>query len=153
MDYQVRDARITDVDRIMNLLDGSAREFSGPVGIDEVANLLRQLVYLPQAAVIVADAGRRIIGIVVLALRPSIREGGMVGNIDVLTVEPGYERAGVAEALVNEAIRSARNKGCRLVEASQPVDRSTLERWLELGFEEGDARIVRAVAQPTAARN
>ncbi len=154
LDYQVRDARITDVDRIINLLADSTDEFgdafdTGPA----VANLLRQLIYLPQAAVLVAEADRRIVGLVVLALRPSVRAGGMIGNIDLLAIEGRHEESGVRQTLVNDASRSARNKGCLVIEATQPLDRAARERWLELGFEQGPALIVRPVGGRAAVRN
>ena len=154
MDRQVRDARITDVDRIMHLLEASTDPFGDHESVDrEAANLLRQLIYLPQAAVLVAEVGRQIVGLAVLALRPSVREGGMIGTIDVLAVDAGYDEAGIREALVNEATRSARNKGCLVLEATTPVDAAARDRWLELGFEPGEARLTRAIGRATAVRN
>jgi ribosomal protein S18 acetylase RimI-like enzyme len=151
VEYQIRDARITDVDRISGLYDAVSGSPTGPQrtplgGTD----LLRQLVYLPQAVVLVADARRMIVGAVVLALRPSVRYGGFVATFDLLAVDEGYERSGVIEALVTQALRSARNKGCVVVEAARPEDpdeRALLEGY---GFTEAPQLLERALATAPA---
>lgn len=151
MEYQVRDARITDVERITTLHEasGSPRAAEGtPLGS---ADLLRQLVYLPQAVVLVADARRQIVGAVVLALRPSVRHGGFVATVDLIVIDPEYELAGVREALVNEALRSARNKGCVIVEA-WPKDAAELATWQGYGFAEAGPRLERSLITTSAAR-
>src|SRR3970282_1958798 len=48
----------------------------------------RQVVYLPQASIFVAEKGRDLSGGVVMALRPSVRSGGFIGSIDLLVVDP-----------------------------------------------------------------
>ena len=51
-----------------------------------------------------------VVGTAVLALRPSVTAGGLVGTIDLLAVEPGHELDGVVEALLREAIRRRATK-------------------------------------------
>lgn len=152
MEYQVRDARITDAERIAALLGasppGGRARAGGPL---DATDLLRQLVYLPNAVVIVADARRRLVGAAVLALRPSVAQGGMVGTIDALAVDPEYESVGVADSLLDEVLRSARNKGCVVVEADGPDKPAERARWAGHGFTEAGSRIVRDLA-PIGAR-
>ncbi len=139
MEYQVRAARITDVERIVALV-----EASGPVAspaILEAADLLRQLVYLPQASVLVAETLRTTAGVAVLALRPSIRAGGYVGTIDLLAVDPRHDEDRVTGLLVEELLRSARNKGCAVVEAMSPADGAATPAWDRLGFRPAGPRI------------
>ncbi|MFI5262437.1 MAG: GNAT family N-acetyltransferase [Candidatus Limnocylindrales bacterium] len=152
MEYQVRDARITDVGRISALMAMSDAALAGGVSSTGATDLLRQLVYLPNAAVLVADARRVIVGATVLALRPSVRAGGMVGTVDLLVVDPAYAAAGVSASLLGEVLRSARNKGCVAVEAVPPADPAELQRWTELGFTESGPRILRDLAPVGAAR-
>ena len=45
-------------------------------------DLLRQLVYLPQASDLVAETLRALAGLAVLALRPSVHAGGYVGSVN-----------------------------------------------------------------------
>jgi len=152
VEYQVRDARITDVGRITALMAAS-QVAPPPVGsVTSATDLLRQLVYLPNAAVLVADARRVIVGATVLALRPSVRAGGMVGTVDLLVVDPAYAGAGVTTSLLGEALRSARNKGCVAVEAVPPRDPADLQPWTDLGFTEDGPRILRDLAPAGAAR-
>jgi GNAT superfamily N-acetyltransferase len=108
------------------------------------------MVYLPNASLLVAMDGRMLVGFAVLALRPSVSAGGLVGSVDVLAVEPGQEDEGVTQALLAELIRSARNKGCTLLEGEVPTEPAELERWEAAGFAESGSRLrcplVRAAA-------
>ena len=145
MEYQVRPARITDVDRLVALADGELDPADGDAPL-MAADLLRQLVYLPQASVVVAEARRGLAGGAVLTLRPSIRAGGYVGTVDLLVVDPDHDADGVTDALLEEVLRSAGNKGCSVVEAAQPRDPDMLQRWSRRGFAATGPRIERAVA-------
>ena len=152
VEYQIRDARVTDVERITALYDAIAgsdqRRARTPLGSSD---LLRQLVYLPQAVVLVADARRMIVGAVVLALRPSVRHGGFVATVDLLAVDEGYERSGVVESLVAQALRSARNKGCVVVEVARPDDPDEQALLAGYGFTEAPQRLECALAAAPAA--
>jgi len=118
------------------------------------ADLLRQLVYLPQASIFVAEARRTVVGGAILALRPSVRSGGYVGTVDLLVVDPAYDAERIAEALLEEMLRSASNKGCTVVEAVPPDDPALLSRWERLGFAPAGPRIQRSVtAAGIAARH
>jgi GNAT superfamily N-acetyltransferase len=141
VEYLVRAARITDIDRLVALSD--VDRGSSPL---DAADLLRQLVYLPQASIFVAESQRHVVGGAVLALRPSVSAGGFVGTIDLLVVDPDHDADRVAEILLEEVIRSASNKGCTLVEADRPGDETSLGRWAALGFTPAGPRIQRIVA-------
>lgn len=132
MDYRVRAARITDVDRLV-ALSGDRLPARSPGHLD-AADLLRQLVFLPHATILVAERRRDIVGGAVLAIRPSVRAGGYIGTIDLLVVDPTSEVDEVTDALIEEALRSAANKGCASVEAPQPSDPAEQTRWERQGF-------------------
>ncbi len=144
MEYQVRAARITDIDRLVALCagPGAMADVDGPL---VAPDLLRQLVYLPQASVIVAELRRTIVGVAVLALRPSVRAGGFVGTVDLLVCDPRHDADAITEILVEEVLRSARNKGCAVVEASRPDDPAERARWDRRGFRDGRLTIERPV--------
>lgn len=149
MEYQVRAARITDIDRLVALCEVSSRASDkGPM---DAADLLRQLVYLPQASVLVAEARREMVGGAVLALRPSVRAGGFVGTVDLLVVDPDHDVDRVTDVLLEEVLRSARNKACAIVEAPRPDDPAERTRWERQGFVESGPRISRSVAAARAA--
>jgi predicted N-acetyltransferase YhbS len=144
VEYLVRAARVTDIDRIVALGDDSVRigRAESPLG---AADLMRQLVYLPQASIVVAEAQRAVVGGAILALRPSVVAGGYVGTIDFLVIDPEHDAERITAALLEELLRSASNKGCTVVEADRP-DGDLLERWQRMGFSEAGPRIQRTVA-------
>lgn len=145
MEYLVRAARVTDIDRLVALGDADLRVDRG-AGPLNAADLLRQLVYLPQASIFVAESQRVVVGGAVLALRPSVRAGGFVGTIDLLVVDPDHDADRVTNALLEEVVRSAGNKGCTQVEAALPDDPTAIDRWAAQGFAPAGPRIQRSVA-------
>jgi GNAT superfamily N-acetyltransferase len=150
VEYLVRAARVTDIDRVVALSDASMQMARGesPLG---AADLMRQLVYLPQASIVVAEVRRLVVGGAILALRPSVRAGGYVGTIDILVVDPEYDADRITEALLEELLRSASNKGCTVVEAERPDGADVLPRWQRMGFGEAGPRIQRTVTAAGAA--
>ncbi len=152
MEYLVRAARITDIDRLVALCDEPLRalratEVASPL---DAADLLRQLVFLPQATILVVEARREIVGGAVLALRPSVRAGGFVGTVDLLVVDPRHDADRITDVLIEELIRSARNKGCVAVEALRPTDPDEQARWDRLGFGGAEPHIERRVSADRA---
>jgi len=143
VDYQVRTARITDVDRLVALFAPAVDPGGGPL---VAPDLLRQLIYLPQASVLVAERRREVIGGAILALRPSVRSGGYIGTIDLFVVDPSGDAISVTNDLLEEILRSARNKGCTVVEAARPDDPGERARWEDRGFSEGGSLMTRSVA-------
>ncbi len=147
MQYQVRTARITDVERIVSMLD-AVTAGRDPDGVPlATGDLLRQLVGLPHAVVLVAESGRRLVGAAVLALHPSVALGGFVGTVDVLVTDPLLASASVRQSLVDELLRSGRNKGCVAIETGPTGDPAERERWVADGFVEADPRLVRNIAR------
>ncbi len=147
LEYLVRAARITDIDRLVALGGAALRapgtaDTAGPL---DAADLMRQLVNLPQATVLVAETQRVLAGGAVVALRPSVRAGGYVATVDLLVVDPRHDADRITEMLLEEALRSARNKGCVIVEAAQPDDPVEGARWERLGFRGAGPRIERRV--------
>jgi predicted N-acetyltransferase YhbS len=150
VEYLVRAARVTDIDRVVALSDEPMQTDRGEPALG-AADLMRQLVYLPQASIVVAEARRVVVGSALLALRPSVRAGGYVGTIDFLVVDSEYDVDRITEALLEELLRSASNKGCTVVEAERPDDADALARWQRMGFGETGPRIHRPVTAAGAA--
>jgi len=150
VDYQVRTARITDVDRLGALFAPAIVPGGGPL---VAPDLLRQLMYLPQASVLVAERRREIIGGTILTLRPSVRSGGYIGTIDLFVVDPSGDSTSVANDLLEELLRSARNKGCTVVEADWPDDPGERARWEDRGFGRSGSLMTRSVAARRAVVN
>jgi N-acetylglutamate synthase-like GNAT family acetyltransferase len=150
VEYLVRAARITDIDRLVALSDTirADRERSTL----DASDLLRQMVYLPQASIFVAEARKEVVGGAVLSLRPSVRAGGYVGTVDLLVVDDAHDADRVTDALLEEVVRSASNKGCTTVEAVLPDDPAERVRWERQGFTQSRSvteRPVRAAGAST----
>ena len=150
MEYQVRQARITDIDRLATL--GQAAFPDAGRGALDAADLLRQLVYLPNASLLVAESRRVVVGVALLVLRPSVSAGGYVGTIDFLVVGPGHDADRVTDVLVEELLRSAGNKGCSSVEMAQPSDPADLARLERSGFAPAGPSLRRPLAVADQAR-
>jgi len=118
------------------------RQGIGEPHVEGVSDLLRQLIYLPNATVIAALVGKQVAGTAVLCIRPSIRQGGLVGTIDILAIDPDIadQTQSVGPMLLAEALRSARNKGCVRVEAGDPESVPGRDLWAANGFLDGSPR-------------
>ncbi len=149
MEVQLRDARLTDIDRVIGLIERADARWTLEQ-LDGAAEVLRQMVYLPNSTLLVALDGRLLVGVAVLALRPSAIAGGLVGTVDLLAVEPGTENDGIVEALLHELVRSARNKGCVVLEGDVPSDAAELARWEALGFSQAGPRLRCALVRAAA---
>jgi predicted N-acetyltransferase YhbS len=143
VEYTIRPARITDIDRLAAI--GSGAMTASGAGSLGAADLLRQCVYLPHASVLVAEARRELVGGALLVLRPSVTSGGYVGTVDFLVVAPDHDADRVTESLLGELLRSASNKGCSTVEAEEPSDPADLARLERAGFASAGVTLRRPV--------
>lgn len=133
VEYLVRQARITDIDRFYALCAQKGAVPEGETPIDAIS-LLRQLVYLPNASVAIVEANHQIVGGAILGLRPSVRSGGFVGTIDVLAAAVGHDDAKIADLLIEEMLHSARRKGCTSVEVTLTPGAEHISNWQSHGF-------------------
>ncbi len=135
MEVHVRTARHADLDAAARLL---ARDQVDPALEHDDVDYLRNLLFVPSATVIVAEVERSIVGVGVLAIRPSVRSGPFVGVIDELGFARAdgtvAERRRIADDIVEHLATSARNKGCTRVEVSEPLASAEPSLWKRLGF-------------------
>jgi len=154
MEVSVRSARLTDVDAAVRLI---AREATDRQEERDEADRLRHLLFIPAATVVVAMVERRLIGVGVLSIRPSVRSGPFVGVVDELGIEDGEATGSAAEAddaalrddvagrMLDQLILSARNKGCSRVEVSDPLASAEPALLARAGFERRGALMSRAI--------
>lgn len=156
MEYHVRTARLTDVEPAIRILlqDGSSDDEAWRDNADR----LRSLLYVPSSTVVVAESERRVIGLGVLSIRPSVRSGPFVGAIDELTVASGNgagsAAAGRADAtrhreigcsILEQLVKSARNKGCTRVEVTDPLASAEPSLLKQAGFAKRGVLLSRAI--------
>ncbi len=132
VEVHVRTARLTDLDAAVRLL-AHAEPIEGPQRHD-VADVLRNLLFVPSATVVVAESERRVVGVGVLAIRPSVRSGPFVGVIDELGLAAteameDAERRRAADEIIEALASSARNKGCTRVEVTEPLASAEPSFW------------------------
>ena len=133
----------------------STRSGSGSL---DAADLMRQLVYLPNASLLVAEVRREIAGGALLVLRPSVVAGGYVGTIDLLVVAPGPRRGPRDGRAPGGAPPVREQQGLldrsRPPQPSDPADLARLERagFAPPGQRSGgpSRRPVRPPAEPSA---
>jgi hypothetical protein len=135
VEVHVRSARLTDLDSAVRILAYGDDQSNGR---DDVG-YLRNLLFVPSATVAVAELERRVVGVGVLSIRPSVRSGPFVGVIDELGLAAGTtlaaaERRRVADEIVEHLATSARNKGCTRVEVTDPLATAEPSLWKRLGF-------------------
>jgi hypothetical protein len=155
VEYHVRSARLTDVDTAIRII---LRDAPDPNEQRGDADRLRSLLYLPAATVVVAEAERRVVGVGVLSIRPSVRTGAFVGVVDELGLAAKTGRGRSAAAAEDAALRerigisileqlivSARNKGCARVEVTDPLAAAESALLKAAGFARRGALLSRAI--------
>lgn len=147
MEVHVRSARHTDLAAVARLL--ASADADPDAGRDDVDHL-RPLLAVPSATVAVAEVDRRMVGVGVLAIRPSVRSGPYVGIVDELWIEreetlAAADRRQVADEVVEHLVTSARNKGCTRVEVSDPLATAEPSLWKRLGFASRGRTLRRAI--------
>jgi hypothetical protein len=150
VEVHVRTARHTDLDAAVRLLvvEGSDDRLERA----DATDYLRSLLFVPSATVVVAEAERRVVGVGVLSIRPSVRSGPFVGIIDELGVaQPptldAADRRRASDDIVEHLATSARNKGCTRVEVSEPLASAEPSLWKRQRFASRGRTLIRPLGQ------
>ena len=137
----IRPATVGDVPILADLL----HLLGYPVHEGAVRGSLEAMFQDRRHAVAVAEAGDEVVGLLALAVRPSLSLGGWVGILESLVVRPESRGRGVGEALLQFAKGLAAERGVIRLEAQvEGIHAAEGEPFLlGLGFEYGDARAFR----------
>jgi hypothetical protein len=155
VEYHVRSARLTDVDAAIRII---VRDPAGAGEGPGDADRLRNLLFIPSATVVVAESERRVVGVGVLSIRPSVRSGPFIGTIDELGVDTATGRTGsaapaadatqrnaIGASIVEHLVSSARNKGCTRVDVIDPLAAAEPALLKRAGFARRGALLSRAI--------
>jgi hypothetical protein len=150
VEVHVRTARHTDLDAAVRLLVVEGND--DRVERADATDYLRSLLFVPSATVVVAEAERRVVGVGVLSIRPSVRSGPFVGIIDELGVaQPptldAADRRRASDDIVEHLATSARNKGCTRVEVSEPLASAEPSLWKRQRFASRGRTLIRPLGQ------
>jgi ribosomal protein S18 acetylase RimI-like enzyme len=116
----IREARPEDAFQVTELVRLLARNEGEESPITE-ADVLSFL-SLPDSAILLAEEGGEVLGILSCVIRPNLYHGGLVGLIDELVVYPRVRGQGVGSALVQAVMSRCAAKGCREISVSTMPD-------------------------------
>jgi hypothetical protein len=144
LEFHVRVARLTDIEPGIRILlkdaAGNTEEWR------DDSDRLRSLLFVPSATILVAEEERRVIGLGVLSIRPSVRSGPFVGVIDELATASAdgdgsiagkadaARRISIGRSIIEQLVTSARNKGCTRVEVTDPLASAEPSLLKQAGF-------------------
>ncbi len=114
LDLVVRRARVSDVESLVDLLKELFSieedfEFNEALQTKGLLCLLQE----EGGHVLVAECGRRVIGMCTMQVLISTAEGGRVGLIEDMVVSQDFRRKGVGKALLDEMRKISGEKGLR----------------------------------------
>jgi GNAT superfamily N-acetyltransferase len=105
---EIRPATASDADAVAELLG----ELGYPVAPKDIPARLAALEGTSSAVLLAIDANRRPVGLIGLHAYPVVHASGPVGYITALVARSDARGQGVGRALVREAERWARDRGC-----------------------------------------
>ena len=121
---EVTPVRGTELGEPLRLLEEALRD-GDPVP-ENFARRLREAVERGELEVLAARTEGRVVGVAVLAYRPSISAAGSFASIEDLYVEPDARRQGVGRALLEAVGRRCAAGGVSYVEAQVEDDEAAV---------------------------
>lgn len=139
-----------DLDAPLNLLESSVRE--GEPVPPAFAGLLREEMERGDIEVLAASVDGAVVGVALLAFRPSISAGGRFASVEELYVEPEFRRRGVGRALLAAAEDRCRCRSVSYVEV-QGVEDEAVAFYKAVGYEvEDEVRVLSRSVAPGGSR-
>ena len=130
---EVEPARGAELAEPLRLLEEFLRD--GEPVPESFVRRLREAVEAGELEVLAARAEGRVVGVAVLAYRPSISAGGLFASVEDLHVKPDARRRGVGRALLEAVGERCAARGVSYVEA-QVEDEEAAGFYAALGYEE-----------------
>jgi len=94
----------------------------------------------PEWTFLLAEDGKRKMGLLVLLLLPSLKYGGHTASITELIVSNYFQRRGIGTMLVEEAKKVASSMGCAELDVSVEVENEqAIGFYTKLGFQQKHA--------------
>ena len=128
---RIRVAHPEDVDAVVRLLAAQFREHDIQLGVAELREGFRGLIFDPVRGAVILAEDRDPVGVAVLAYTWTLEHGGLVAWLDELFVVPEHRDQGTGRALLLRAVDVARDNGCRAVDLEVDLHHGRAERLYE----------------------
>lgn len=141
MGITIRNATRADAETVADLVT----QLAYPTTPQTVASRLEQLESEGQAVLVAVDGGSgQVVGLATMFVRHVIVDDSPFARLAALVVAEGERGRGVGRALVAEAERLARERGCSSIEVTSGDHRPHAHRFYRaLGFDERPRRFVK----------
>lgn len=134
---EIRKATLSDEEDVAILI----RELAEAIGVIGDVNpvswysTLRKMLASPEWTFLLAEEGKKKVGLLVLLILPSLYHGGSFAAITEIVVSKGAQGKGMGRRLVEEAKMLARSLGCAQLDVSVEVDNEkAVGFYKKLGF-------------------
>ena len=139
---EIRKGSLSDEEDVATLI----RELAEAIGVIGDVNpvswysTLRKMLASPEWTFLLAEEGKKKVGLLVLLILPSLYHGGSFASITEIVVSKGAQGKGIGKRLVEEAKMLARSLDCAELDVSVEVDNEkAVGFYRKLGFEQKHA--------------
>lgn len=140
---EIRDATPDDLPALAQLL----AQLGYPGSDSFLADRIRQLRVHPDALLLVAHAGSKVLGFISLHFMPQIALAGDFCRIAYLCVDEAARSLGVGALLEQRAVAEARARGCDRIELHSHARRHDAHRfYARQGYDESPKYLVKRLA-------
>lgn len=139
---EIRKATLADEEDTAVLIRELGKELGITGDVNPVSwySTLRKMLASPEWTFLLAEEGKKNVGLLVLLVLPSLYHGGNYAAITELIVSGQSQGKGIGASLVEEAKRMARSLGCEELDVSVEVENeSAIGFYEKVGFEKKHA--------------
>ena len=139
---EIRKATLADEEDVAVLMRelGQALGLSGDVNPVSWYSTLRKMLASPEWTFLLAEEGKKNVGLLILLILPSLYHGGNTAAITELIVSEAFQGKGIGALLVEESKRIGRSMGCEELDVSVEVNNeSAIGFYEKLGFKKKHA--------------
>jgi len=136
MDLHIRKALSEDLPNILQLYRQPSVDNGDVLSPDEALRIFNRMKEYPDYAVYIAEMDGGIVGTFALAIMNNLAHKGMPsGLIEDVVVTERFQGQGIGTAMMRQAIRICREKGCYKAMLSSNIKRENAHRFYEsIGF-------------------